>query len=58
MKHHKSYHSTKKQVDESRLSAYSRATIEAAERTLKESERQSDEAFLIRAEMDRKLSAL
>ena len=39
-----------------KLSDFSPATIKLAEKMLKEYERQSDEAFLIRAEMERKLS--
>jgi len=36
----------------------SKATIKVAKRSLKEFESQTDEGFLTRAEMDRKLSSL
>jgi hypothetical protein len=38
--------------------SFSRATIEVAKRNLEEFKSQSDEGFLVRAEMDRKLSSL
>lgn len=37
---------------------FSKATLEVAKRNLEKSKAQSDEGFLIRAEMDRKLSSL
>lgn len=37
---------------------FSHATIEVAKRNLEEFKSQSDEGFLIRADMDRKLSSL
>lgn len=38
--------------------SFSQATIEVAKRNLAEFKSQSDEGFLIRADMDRKLSSL
>jgi len=49
---------TKKQCSHPKESSFSPATIEVAKRALDEFEKRSDEGFLIRAEMDRKLSAL
>ena len=39
-------------------SHFSQATMEVAKRDLKEFESKTEEAFLIRAEMDRKLNSL
>lgn len=50
--------SAKKQHSHPKVNSFSPATVEVAKRTLEKFEKQSDEAFLIRAEMDRKLSAL
>ncbi len=38
--------------------SFSSATIKVAQRNLKEFQSQSDEGFLIRADMDRKLNSL
>ncbi len=37
---------------------FSKAVLDVAKKNLKEFESQSDEAFLVRADMDRKLSSL
>lgn len=48
-----------KRISENRnRSHFSPATLEVARKNLKELELQSDEDFLIRAEMNKKLSAL
>jgi hypothetical protein len=50
-------HPAKKQSPHHKESSFSPATIKVAELMLKKFEEQADEAFLIRAKMDRELSS-